>query len=294
MNTRRVAYYPGCSLHSTAKELDGSFKASLEPFGIQLEEIPGWECCGNTAVHARSRLLAAALPYNELWKVKSTLALDTVVVPCAACFSRFMVTLHDMKDERKHADIQRVVGRTFTGGVEVDNLVDVYYDLVGLEELERRARHSLGGVKVACYYGCLLTRPPKVTSAEDPEYPMHMDEILEVLGARPVHWSYKTDCCGASLALCEQSVVIELTHKILSDAAAAGAEMVACACPLCQANLDTRQEEIAAANPGFTKLPVLYLSQLVALSAGVPAEKLGFGRHMVPVEPVLGGTAAAV
>ena len=108
--TRRVAYYPGCSLHGTAKELDASFRASLEAFDIQLDEIPGWECCGNTAAHARSRLLAAALPYNELWKVKSNLGLDTVVVPCAACFSRFMVTLHDMKDEARHADIQRVVG----------------------------------------------------------------------------------------------------------------------------------------------------------------------------------------
>jgi heterodisulfide reductase subunit B2 len=292
--SRRVAYYPGCSLHGTAKELDASFRASLAAFDIQLDEIPGWGCCGNTAAHARSRLLAAALPYNELWKVKSNLGLDTVVVPCAACFSRFMVTLHDMQDERKHADIQRVVGRKFTGGVEVDNLVDVFYDLVGLEELERRMTQSLGGVKVAAYYGCLLTRPPKVTSAEDPEYPMHMDEILEVLGARPVDYSYKTDCCGASLALCEQSVVVELTRKILSDAAAAGADMVVCACPLCQANLDTRQEEIAAADPRFVKLPVLYLSQLVGLAVGVPAAKLGFGRHMVPVEPVLRGVGAAV
>ncbi len=292
--SRRVAYYPGCSLHGTAKELDESFRASLETFDIRLDEIPGWECCGNTAAHARSRLLAAALPYNELWKVKSNLGLDTVVVPCAACFSRFMVTLHDMKDERRHADIRRVVGRTFTGGVEVDNLVDVYHDLVGLDALESELRQSLGGAKVACYYGCLLTRPPKVTSAEDPEYPMHMDEILETLGAQPVDWSYKTDCCGASLALCEQSVVVELTRKILADAAGAGAEMVACACPLCQAHLDTRQEEIAAADPGFTKLPVLYLSQLVGLATGVPAARLGFGRHMVPVEPLLSRVAATV
>jgi heterodisulfide reductase subunit B len=292
--SRRVAYYPGCSLHGTAKELDESFRASLETFDIVLDEIPGWECCGNTAAHARSRILAAALPYNELWKVKSNLGLDTVAVPCAACFSRFMVTLHDMRDEQRHADIQRVVGRTFTGGVEVDNLVDVYYDLVGLEELQSHLRWSLDGVKVAAYYGCLLTRPPKVTSAEDPEYPMHMDKILETLGGTPVDWSYKTDCCGASLALCEQSVVVELTHKILDNAAASGAEMVVCACPLCQANLDTRQEEIAAAYPSFVKLPVLYLSQVVGLATGAPTDRLGFGRHMVPVEPVLRRTGVAV
>jgi heterodisulfide reductase subunit B len=173
-----------------------------------------------------------------------------VVVPCAACFSRFMVTLHDMKDEKKHADIQRVVGRTFTGGVEVDNLVDVYYDLVALEELERKARHSLGGVKAAAYYGCLLTRPPKVTSAEDPEYPTHMDEILEVLGARPVDYSYKP-LLRRSAGACDSRS--SSSHAQDPGRRGAAARMVVCACPLCQANLDTAKE-IAAANPGFTNI----------------------------------------
>ena len=121
-----------------------------------------------------------------------------------------------------------------------------------------------------------------------------MDEILEVLGARPVDWSYKTDCCGASLALCEQSVVVELTRKILTDAPAAGAEMVVSACPLCQANLDTRQEEIAAADPGFVKLPVLYLSQLLGLAvASLPRGSASAGTWC-PSSRCWGGAGAAV
>ena len=243
---KTLAYYPGCSLHGTAKELDQSFQATAAPLGFELKEIPGWECCGNTAAHASDRLLAAALPANELIKVRTDMKLDTVAVPCAACFGRFMAASHEMQDESMKADVERVVGRTYQNGVNIHNLVDVYHEDVGLETLAAAVTKPFAGLKVAAYYGCLLTRPPKVTQADNPEYPVHMDEVLKTLGCAPVDWSYKTDCCGASLALCEQDMVISLTHKILKNAVACGAEAVICACPLCQVNLDTRQAGIKA------------------------------------------------
>ena len=129
------------------------------------------------------------------------------------------------------------------------NLVDFYHDEVGLEALKAKVTRPFAGLEVAAYYGCLLTRPPKVTLAEDPEYPTHMDEVLEALGCEPVEWTFKTDCCGASLALCEQAVVVELVRKIVANARACGAQAIACACPLCQVNLDTRQGDIKKADP---------------------------------------------
>jgi heterodisulfide reductase subunit B2 len=285
--SKRVAYYPGCSLHGTSAELDRSFKATAGALGLELAEIPGWECCGNTAVHSADRLLAAALPANEITKVKADMKLDTVVVPCAACFSRFMVGLHELDVPEMKADIERVIGRPAQGDVTVRNLVDVYYDEVGLEALAAQVKRPFAGLKVAAYYGCLLTRPPKVTLADDPEYPTHMDDVLKTLGCTPVEWSGKTDCCGASLALCEQSVVIDLTHKILKNAVACGADAVVCACPLCQVNLDTRQEGIRAKDPTWKGVPILFLSQMVGRAIGTDPATLGLKKHMVSAAKVM-------
>ena len=280
----RLAYYPGCSLHGTAREMDSSFKASAKALDVELAEIPGWECCGNTAAHSASRLLATALPANELAKVGRDMKLDSVVVPCAACYSRFQVTKAELDhDDQLRRETELVVGRAIPTDIDVLNLVDVYYDAVGLDALSAKVKHPLGGIKIAAYYGCLLTRPPKMTLAEDPEYPTRMDDVLKALGAEPVAWGYKTDCCGASLALCEQAVVVELTRRVLVNARDCGAEAVACACPLCQVNLDTRQADIKAKDPSWRDIPIFYLSQLVGHAVGAPAAEMGFKKHMVAV-----------
>jgi heterodisulfide reductase subunit B len=279
-----LAYYPGCSLHGTSAELDRSFRASMRALDVELAEIPGWECCGNTAAHSASRLLATALPANELVKVGRDMGLDSVAVPCAACFSRFMAAEHELDaDEQVRREVELVVGRNVPSGIRVLNLVDVYYDAVGLERVQSKVMRPLGGLKVAAYYGCLLTRPPKVTLAEDPEYPTHMDAVLTALGAAPVQWGYKTDCCGASLALCEQSIVVELVRKIVANARDCGAEAIAAACPLCQVNLDSRQLDIKAKDPAWQPLPVLFLSQLVGHAVGVEARLLGWKKHLIAV-----------
>jgi heterodisulfide reductase subunit B len=254
-----------------------------------LREIPGWECCGNTAAHSTNRLLAMALPANELAKVKDDMKLDAVAVPCAACFSRFTTAAHEIaEDEDLAADVNEVVGRPYAGGVTVWNMVDVYHDGVGVDALRAKVTKPFGGLRVACYYGCLLTRPPKVTLADDPEYPTHMEAVVEALGCAPVEWGYKTDCCGAGLALCEQDVVVALTRKILQNARECGAEAVAAACPLCQVNLDTRQDDIAKADPSWQRLPVLYVSQMVGRALGIDGAQLGLKKHMVDVAAVMG------
>jgi heterodisulfide reductase subunit B2 len=284
---KTLAYYPGCSLHGTASELDSSFLAGAAALGLVMREIPDWSCCGNTAVHSANRLLAAALPVNELAKVEQDMKLDGVVVPCAACFSRFMSGAHEMDDPEVAADLAAVVGRTYHGSVAVRNLVDLYYTEVGLDDLGAAVVRPFHGLRIACYYGCLLTRPPRVTLAEDPEYPTHMDDVVRALGCDAVEWNYKTDCCGAGLALCEQDVVIDLTRRILRDATACGADAVAVACPLCQINLDTRQAGIAKKYGGWKAIPVIYLSQLVGRAIGVEDAKLGLRKHMVDATAVM-------
>jgi heterodisulfide reductase subunit B2 len=286
--TKSLAYYPGCSLHGTSGEFDKSFRATARALDLSLLEIPGWECCGNTAAHSINRLLAAALPVNELVKVEQDMKLDAVAVPCAACFSRFKTGAHEVSDDPQVADdVRAVVGRGYGGGVTVQNLVDVYHDAVGLEELAAKATRPFDGLKVACYYGCLLTRPPTVTLAEDPEYPTHMDEVTEAIGCTPVDWNYKTDCCGASLALTEQGIVDDLVTRIVTDARACGAEAIVVACPLCQVNLDGRQTEIARKRSDWQGVPVIFLSQLVGRAIGVDDKTLGIKKHLIDITAVM-------
>jgi len=283
-----IAYYPGCSLHGTSGEFDASFRATARALDLQLLEIPGWECCGNTAAHSINRLLATALPVNELVKVEQDMKLDAVAVPCAACFSRFKTGAHEVSDDAQTAsDVRAVVGRAYNGGVTVQNLVDVYHDAVGLDELATKVIRPFDGLKVACYYGCLLTRPPKVTLAEDPEYPTHMDDVVEALGCTPVDWNYKTDCCGASLALTEQGIVDDLVGRIVADARACGAEAIAVACPLCQVNLDGRQTEIKRKQSDWQGVPVIFLSQLVGRALGLSDKEIGVKKHLVDIQAVM-------
>ena len=283
----KLAYYPGCSLHGSSKEMGDTAKATARIFGYEFEEIPDWNCCGNTAAHSINRLFADALPANEIAKVRSDMGLDSVVVPCAACFSRFMTTIYEMNEgddaEQMRADVEKVVGRPVDTDLTVLNLVDLYHDTVGIDALKAKVTRPLEGLKVAAYYGCLLTRPPKVTLAEDPEYPTHMDEVLKALGAEPVQWDYKTDCCGASLALCEQPMVRDLIRKIVGNARERGADIISAACPLCQVNLDTRQFDIKSEDPSWEQIPVVFLSQLVGTAIGMPASEMAWKRNVVPV-----------
>ena len=286
--SKTLAYYPGCSLHGTSSEFDASFRASARALELTLQEIPGWECCGNTAAHSINRLLATALPINELAKVEQDMKLGAVAVPCAACYSRFKTGAHEVSEDAQTADdVRAVVGRAYGGGVTVQNLVDVYHHAVGLEELAAKVTRPFGGLRIACYYGCLLTRPPKVTLAEDPEYPTHMDAVVKAIGCEPVDWNYKTDCCGASLALTEQDIVDDLVARILSDAKACGAGAVAVACPLCQVNLDGRQTEIVKTQRDWQSIPVIFLSQLVGRAVGVGDKELGLKKHLIDVMGVM-------
>jgi len=285
--SKRIAYYPGCSLHGSAGELDSSFKATAAALGIALEEIPDWSCCGNTAVHSSDRLLAAALPAHELAKVEQDMKLQTVAVPCAGCFNRFAAGSYESQEPDKEPLISAIVGRRYHGSVGIHNLVDVYHDDVGLDTLQAMATRPFEGLKVACYYGCLLTRPPKVTLAEDPEYPTHMDEVVAALGCEPVGWNGKTDCCGSSLALSEVGMVVEMIYRILRDARDCGAEAVAVACPLCQVNLDSTQDRITKKHPDWKPLPVIYLSQLVGRAIEVDESKLGLKKLIVDARPVM-------
>jgi heterodisulfide reductase subunit B len=282
----KYGYYPGCSLHSTGAEYDHSFKAVCTHLGIELEEVPGWVCCGTSPAHASSHLLATALPIKNL-ALAEYAGLSEIAVPCAACFSRFKTALYETNQDAKLSEeVKEIIGSAYQNKIKVLHPLEVF-DKLDAKTIKENVKKNISGMKVVCYYGCLLTRPPKAMHFDDVEYPMSMDRVLEKCGATVLDWSYKTDCCGATFSLTETDAVLKLTNKILENAKAVGANAIAVACPLCHANLDTRQAEIEEKYQVQYGIPILYFTQAMGLAFGLEPKALGMNKHLVPTEPVL-------
>jgi len=283
----RYAYYPGCSLHSTAKEFDLSTRAVCQRLGIELVEIPDWICCGATPAHVSMHLLGVVLPVKTLWSVRGMDGQE-VLTCCAACYSRLKVANKEMiENEGIRVQVNQLLGSDYRGEVKVRHLLEVLLKDVGLEALKLKVSKKMEGLKVASYYGCLLVRPPKVMEFDDAEHPHSVDDLLTAVGAKAIDWPYNIECCGASLSVTRTEIVLRLCRDILADAKARGADCVAVACPLCQSNLDLRQKEVEDAHGVLIDLPILYFTQIIGLALGLGGKELGLDRHMVDPIPLL-------
>jgi heterodisulfide reductase subunit B len=285
----KLTYFPGCSAHGTSEEFDHTLKLVMKTLDVKLEEIPDWNCCGATSAHVMTENLALALPLRNL-VLAEKLESKTMGIACASCYSRMKVTKKEMDE---HPELANRINSTiieegeYTGSVDVQSMLQYCYETIGLETIKSKVTKSLAGLKVACYYGCLLTRPKDVTHFDSPEYPMSMDHLMEALGAEAVEFDFKTECCGASFSISNTDVVHTLSGKILEMAKASGAHLIVVACPLCQSNLDMRQPDIAKLLKMKLDIPVMYFTQLMALAFGFPKEDLRLPKHIVPVEDAL-------
>lgn len=277
--SREYAYYPGCTLHTTAREYDTSFRLVCEALKIGLQEPEGWICCGASSAHATSRLLALALPAHTLLQVNGS-GLE-IVAPCAMCFSRLKVALHELEDKGLRKQVSQVLGR------EVGNLPAVWHPLQMLDREKIEVKKPLKGLKVACYYGCLLVRPKGIAQFDDLENPQSMDRLVAAAGAEPVPWAFKTECCGAGMPLARHDIVLKLSHRIISQARQAGADCLVVACPMCHSNLDLYQKEMRANFGDSRDMPVLYFSQLLGLALGFSPAQMLFKRHFADPLPML-------
>jgi len=280
---RRIAYFPGCSLSGTSAEYDLSFKAVAEKLGLIADEPQGWTCCGTTPAHSTDNYLSTLLPMKNL-ALMEEMGHCSVTAPCPSCYLRMRVALHDIaEDSELRGRVKAQIGYEPSEGLHVEHLLNTFTDRVGLEAIGSEVALPLGGLKVVCYYGCVITRPPKVTGCGDYEYPTNMDRLVKQLGAQPLDWSYKTRCCGASLGFTNLEIVLELGRKILTNAKAVGAEAIVVACPLCQVNLDSRQAQM----DGQFDLPILYFTQLMGLAFGLEHKGLGLDKHFIDPVPLL-------
>jgi heterodisulfide reductase subunit B len=281
----KYAYYPGCSLEGTAVDYNESTLALAEALGIELVEVPGWSCCGSTPAHCMDQLLATALPAKNMIAAKEVA--DQILVCCSACFSRFKFTQkHIEEKEDIRAKLAEMMPIEQIEGIQIRHFIDVMVQDIGVERIAEAKKHDLD-LKVACYYGCLLTRPPKVTNFDDAEDPHFMDDLLTAVGIETVEWPYKTECCGASFSLTRTEIVLRLCADILQMAKEAGADCVSVACPLCHANLDMRQSDIKKKLGVECDIPIFYFTQLLGMAFGLEQDKLGIGRALVSCKALL-------
>ena len=281
--TNAVAYYPGCSLHSTASEFNASARAVGEALGMNLIEPKGWVCCGSSAAHRADPEAGLRLPLENLSIVEQS-GFSEVTMPCAACFNRHKAAQHEIRhDGARKAEMDKALGYEYQDSVQVTTLIESIHKHVGPDKVTEKVKQPLKGLKAVCYYGCLLTRPPQVTEAQHPENPTNMDELMSALGVEVLDWSYKTTCCGAAHSLTRPDIVLKLSSGLIEHARAAGADVMVVACPLCHANLDARQFQMKLEQP----LPVLYFTQLMALAFGLPEKATALNKNLVDPYPIL-------
>jgi heterodisulfide reductase subunit B2 len=276
-----LTYYPGCSLKTSSKFYEASIRNVFNRYGIELKELQDWSCCGASAAHTIDETLAWALVARNLSLAENEGC--HLFAPCSACYNRSKITNEKIRADRELRDeVNKAIHPLrCLGTIEVKNIIEVMHDYVGLERIARDIAYDLSSIKVAPYYGCVLTRMMGVKPFDDKEDPTSMDSLLWALGTGLIQWPFKMECCGASKTLTNKDLTRRLSARIMDRALDAGADVIVTPCPLCQMNLDL----LPYLGRGPGNLPVLFLSEMFELALFGKLE--GQGSHIIGVEDLL-------
>ncbi len=258
----RYSYYPGCTLKTKAKDLDAYARVSAEVLGIELEEIEEWQCCGGVYPLGTDEIATKLSSVRALNAAKEKG--QDLVTMCSACHHVIKRVNDDMKnvdDIRTRANNYMELDEPYAGETDVLHFLEVLRDRVGFDEIKKKVVNPLKGRKIGAYYGCLLLRPSGVLAFDNPENPTVIEDFIKALGATPVVYPYRNECCGGYISLKEKEMAQGMTDKIMDSAAGFGADCLITACPLCLYNLNNSQSA--------SKLPVYYFTELLAEALGV-------------------------
>ena len=288
---RRVAYYKGCLASLSAKELDTSTRGLAERISLQLEELEAVTCCGAGDIHEAEpdyylHLNARILAYAE------ATGSDTLMTVCNVCTlnlrqANHMLRNDDVLRERVNGNLEAVGVPPYAGTVDVKHLLWLIAEGEGYERLQAVAHKGLKGLKVAPFYGCQILRPSKLLGFEDPDRPWSLEAIIEACGGEAVDYPAKIKCCGFPIIQAREETALGELIQPIEQAMEAGADAMVTPCPLCHLSLDAWQSKLEAATGKAFRMPILHLSQLIGVAAGLEASELKFKRHVVSVDPVL-------
>ena len=285
----KLVYYPGCTLKNHASNFDASTVSSMAKLDVEVEELERWNCCGTVHALDSDNVMNRVAPITNMIRVKEANASE-FMTGCAMCYNTLKRANIDVKARADALetinDFLSLEETKYEGDVEIVHLLEYLRDRVGFDNLAKKVTKPLKGLRVACYYGCLLVRPKEV-AFDDVENPMVMENLIRALGATPVDFSHKTECCGAYQTVDKPDVIADRTDKIMGSAHEEQADLVVVSCPLCAFNLDFRQDDAKRLNPGFQNMPVLYFTQLMALAFGCDESALRFDLQHIDPLPIL-------
>lgn len=277
----KIGFYPGCSLKGSSREYNESVLSLCRALNIELEEIKDWNCCGATAAHSVNKELSLSLPARVLALAENQ-GYQEIVVPCAACYNRLSTTQYELaEDDEKKKIISEIISMPYDGHIKILNVLQML-QRYALETIEQKVVKPFA-YNVACYYGCLLVRPHKILQFDRVEDPQTMDLFMSKIGAKPIDWAFKTECCGGGLSVSRTDLVSKLSGNLLKDAFDRGAKAIIVACPMCHSNLDMRRPDIDKYLGKDIEIPVIYITQAIGLALGISPKELGLNRHFVNV-----------
>jgi len=277
-----IAYYPGCSLQASSELYDIQSRMVFRRLGLELKEIEDWNCCGATSASKTDDFLAIALPARNLG-IADASGLAELVIPCSSCYSRMLVSQKKLLDDPGLKNkINAELTKKVEGKIKISSILEVLVSKAISGEIAEKLIKKLEGLKPVCYYGCLLTRfPCDVKVPDNVENPQGMEIVCKVMGAQPLDWSYKTDCCGASAAINDTDTSLLLMSGILKDALAREANCFITTCPMCQLNLDAYQDRVGEKYGIQKRLPVYFITELLGIAMGLSPNEMLLNRHFI-------------
>jgi heterodisulfide reductase subunit B len=284
----QIAYYPGCSLHASSELYDVQCRKVLKQLGIELKEIEDWNCCGATSAGKTDDFLAIALPARNLG-IADASGLSEMLIPCSSCYNRTLVSQKILSEDSELKNrINSELSKKVEGKIRISSILDILVSKANSGEIAEKLIRRLEGLKPACYYGCLLTRfPCDVEISDNIENPQGMETVCKALGAGPLDWSYKTDCCGASAAVNDTDTSLFLMSQIIKDALARGANCLVTTCPMCQMNMDMYQNEVCERYGIQRKLPVFFITELLGIAMGFTPQEMQIDKHFIDAPGLL-------
>lgn len=286
---RYYSYYPSCCLHGGAVAYHLSVTAVAKALDVELIELDDWSCCGSTPYTGIDELGAICCAARNLALAEKR-GLD-LVTPCSDCYLMLNKANLFLKEYPKlKADVDECLaagGLEYGGTVRVRHILDVFANDIGSDEIASKVKKPLTGLKVAPYYGCQVVRPGWSVAFDHQEFPQSLERLIKSLGAEPTTLPLKTRCCGGSIVIAEEDIVLRLIRKILESAASSGADCIATVCALCQTNLDVYQGMVNKKFKTKFNIPILFFTQLMGVAFGIESKALGRGKGIVPADKVL-------
>jgi heterodisulfide reductase subunit B2 len=279
------AYFPGCTLSTKAAGYDLSGRAVAQALGMELNELPEWQCCGATFPLATDNSMALIAPTRLLAQAQN--AGGHVTTLCAICFHVLRRTQTTLQKQPEMLErINWFTEEPYDGQARVSHFLELLRDEITWPKLKEQVTNPLTGLKVAPYYGCLLLRPQNEIGLDDPDQPRILHDLLAAIGCEVVDFPYQVECCGSYLAVSKPELPEKLSKVILDSARQHGAQAIATACPLCQFNLDFPQRpEMSGENSGV--LPIFYFTQLMAVALGLSEDTWGMQSHYAQPNHIL-------